>query len=159
MYYSQNSCKLLFSWLIFSVVFSFRFPLDNKIFSIHSCGLSSYSKGRFNIRLYVCNYGETGNILRRPVYKVGRACSNCPCQTPACSQVTIKYPCHPFLEFKMSLRITIMAKFIDLNIKIRRNAKLEVRQHQGANQAHFLVRSLTIMSLLVNVRTKHTPCF
>jgi hypothetical protein len=28
-----------------------------------------------------CNYGETGNILRRPVYKIGRACSSCPCAT------------------------------------------------------------------------------
>lgn len=45
------------------------------------CGVIQYRKGRFNARLYACNYGETGNILRRPVYKIGRACSSCPCAT------------------------------------------------------------------------------
>ena len=35
----------------------------------------------YTFRLYACNYGETGNILRRPVYKIGRACSSCPCAT------------------------------------------------------------------------------
>ena len=35
--------------------------------------------------MYVCNYGVTGNILRRPVYKQGTACSACPCGT-SCSQ-------------------------------------------------------------------------
>ena len=39
---------------------------------------------KFNVRLYTCNYGESGNILRRRVYKVGGACSDCPCGT-ACS--------------------------------------------------------------------------
>jgi len=48
------------------------------------CGVIGYKKGRFNAKLYTCNYGETGNILRRPVYKIGRACSSCPCGT-SCS--------------------------------------------------------------------------
>ena len=25
---------------------------------------------KFNVRLYTCNYGEAGNILRRKMYKV-----------------------------------------------------------------------------------------
>ena len=62
---------------------------------------------KFNVRLYTCNYGEAGNILRRKMYKVkiyfsikifylhqkifsqvGAACEHCPCGT-ACSD---QYP-------------------------------------------------------------------
>ena len=39
----------------------------------------------FTSRLYACNYGEAGNIIRRPVYKIGRACSSCPCGTTCSS--------------------------------------------------------------------------
>jgi len=45
------------------------------------CGVTQFKKGRFNARLYVCNYGTTGNIVRRPVYRQGSACSSCPCAT------------------------------------------------------------------------------
>ena len=45
------------------------------------CGVTQFRKGRFNARLYVCNYGTTGNIVRRPVYKQGPSCSSCPCGT------------------------------------------------------------------------------
>jgi len=48
------------------------------------CGVIQHKDGRFTARLYVCNYGEAGNILRRPVYKIGKACSSCPCGT-SCS--------------------------------------------------------------------------
>jgi hypothetical protein len=49
------------------------------------CGVTQFRKGRFNARLYVCNYGTTGNIVRRSVYKQGTACSSCPCNFQ-CSQ-------------------------------------------------------------------------
>ena len=39
---------------------------------------------KFNVRLYVCDYGEAGNIIRREMYNTGPACSHCPCTT-ACS--------------------------------------------------------------------------
>ena len=39
-------------------------------------------------RYYVCNYGEGGNVISRPVYRVGRPCSQCP-DTTSCSY---KYP-------------------------------------------------------------------
>lgn len=45
------------------------------------CGVTQFRKGRFDARLYVCNYGTTGNIIRRPVYRQGPACSSCPCGT------------------------------------------------------------------------------
>jgi len=41
------------------------------------CGVTAFRSGRFNTRLYVCNYGQTGNILRQQVYKIGKACSSC----------------------------------------------------------------------------------
>ena len=41
------------------------------------CGVTAYRSGRFTARLYVCNYGKAGNILRRQVYKTGPACSSC----------------------------------------------------------------------------------
>ena len=40
------------------------------------------------VRYYVCNYGEGGNVISRPVYRVGRPCSQCPDAT-SCSY---KYP-------------------------------------------------------------------
>lgn len=48
------------------------------------CGSITYKSKKFNVRLYTCNYGQSGNILRRRVYKVGGACGDCPCGT-ACS--------------------------------------------------------------------------
>ena len=30
---------------------------------------------KFNVRLYTCNYGEAGNILRRKMYKVRKCVS------------------------------------------------------------------------------------
>jgi len=42
------------------------------------CGVTAFRNGRFNSRLYVCNYGEGGNVLRQEVYKVGRGCGECP---------------------------------------------------------------------------------
>ena len=32
---------------------------------------------KFNVRLYTCNYGEAGNILRRKMYKVRKCVSEC----------------------------------------------------------------------------------
>jgi len=52
------------------------------------CGAILYRSKKFNVRLYTCNYGEAGNILRRKMYKVGAACEHCPCGT-ACSD---QYP-------------------------------------------------------------------
>ena len=52
------------------------------------CGTTMFRKGRFNARLYVCNYGATGNIVRRPVYRQGSPCSSCPCST----QCSTSYP-------------------------------------------------------------------
>jgi len=42
------------------------------------CGVTAFRSGRFNSRLYVCNYGEGGNVLRQEVYKIGRGCGECP---------------------------------------------------------------------------------
>ena len=55
--------------------------------------VSDMSRGRDNVtpccgRYYVCNYGEGGNVISRPVYRVGRPCSQCPDST-SCSY---KYP-------------------------------------------------------------------
>jgi len=41
------------------------------------CGVTSFRSGRFISRLYVCNYGESGNVLRQPVYRIGTPCSAC----------------------------------------------------------------------------------
>merc|ERR1711963_18681 len=48
------------------------------------CGSILYRSKKFNVRLYTCNYGEAGNILRRKMYNVGKSCSHCPCGT-SCS--------------------------------------------------------------------------
>ena len=55
--------------------------------------VSDMSRGHDNVtlccgRYYVCNYGEGGNVISRPVYRVGRPCSQCPDST-SCSY---KYP-------------------------------------------------------------------
>ena len=42
------------------------------------CGYSSYKRGRFFKKYLVCNYGEAGNLLRAPMYQVGRPASKCP---------------------------------------------------------------------------------
>ena len=40
------------------------------------------------IRLFVCNYGEGGNLISSPVYSTGSSCSSCPPST-SCS---LTYP-------------------------------------------------------------------
>jgi hypothetical protein len=41
------------------------------------CGVTAYRSGRFNAHLYVCNYGESGNVINLPVYRIGAACDDC----------------------------------------------------------------------------------
>jgi hypothetical protein len=41
------------------------------------CGVTAYRNGRFNARLYVCNYGESGNVINLPVYRIGGPCDDC----------------------------------------------------------------------------------
>lgn len=57
------------------------------------CGYSFYNQGGLKKKLYVCNYGESGNILGASVYKIGKPCSACPRRT-VCSNT---YPglCSP----------------------------------------------------------------
>jgi len=50
------------------------------------CGSITYRSRKFNVRLYVCNYGEAGNIIRREVYSPGPACSHCPCGSTCSDQ-------------------------------------------------------------------------
>lgn len=42
------------------------------------CGYSTYRKRNFVKKYLVCNYGDAGNLLRTPIYNVGRPCSRCP---------------------------------------------------------------------------------
>lgn len=45
------------------------------------CGYAKYSSPRSDFRydqLYICAYGPSGNVRGEDVYKVGRACSDCP---------------------------------------------------------------------------------
>lgn len=42
------------------------------------CGVTQFPSDGWIARLYVCNYGSAGNILRTPVYSVGPPCSSCP---------------------------------------------------------------------------------
>merc|ERR1712130_167465 len=42
------------------------------------CGVTQYPNGRFMARLYVCNYGPSGNLIGSPIYSAGRQCSACP---------------------------------------------------------------------------------
>jgi len=48
------------------------------------CGSILYRHKKYNARLYTCNYGKAGNILRHKMYSVGKSCSHCPCGT-SCS--------------------------------------------------------------------------
>jgi len=48
------------------------------------CGSISWREGRFIKQFLVCNYGPSGNTLRRPIYDIGKACSRCPTGT-SCS--------------------------------------------------------------------------
>jgi len=48
------------------------------------CGLTEYRLGKWIAKLYVCNYGEGGNVISAPVYSVGNACYSCPRYT-SCS--------------------------------------------------------------------------
>jgi len=52
------------------------------------CGVTEYKSGRFISRLFVCNYGEGGNLISAPVYQTGPSCSSCPPST-SCS---LSYP-------------------------------------------------------------------
>ena len=46
------------------------------------CGLTGYrASGGYHAQYYVCNYGESGNVLGREVYRRGPACSACPTNT------------------------------------------------------------------------------
>ena len=45
------------------------------------CGYTSYKRGRFVKKFIVCNYGKAGNLLRAPMYQVGRPCSKCSSNT------------------------------------------------------------------------------
>ena len=49
------------------------------------CGSATYKSGRFIKKYVVCNYGKAGNLLRAPMYEVGRPCSSCPSGT-SCSR-------------------------------------------------------------------------
>ena len=42
------------------------------------CGYTSYRKRNFVKKFIVCNYGDAGNLLNTPMYRVGRPCSKCP---------------------------------------------------------------------------------
>lgn len=49
------------------------------------CGFTTYTKGKFIARLYVCNYGKAGNMIGGSMYKIGNSCSSCP-QGSSCSR-------------------------------------------------------------------------
>ncbi|XP_076314717.1 venom allergen 3-like [Tachypleus tridentatus] len=49
------------------------------------CGFTHYYKNGKSMKLFVCNYGPTGNVLRSPMYKQGAPCSDCPGGT-SCSR-------------------------------------------------------------------------
>ncbi|KAK8788728.1 hypothetical protein V5799_021506 [Amblyomma americanum] len=51
------------------------------------CGFSNYVLGGRIKRLFVCNYAPAGNILRRPMYMSGPACTQCP-QGSSCVSAT-----------------------------------------------------------------------
>jgi len=44
------------------------------------CGFKSFRQGgKDNVhKLYVCNYGDSGNFINLPVYSIGFGCDNCP---------------------------------------------------------------------------------
>jgi len=42
------------------------------------CGVITYTSEDFERKLYVCNYGESGNFLNEPIYTIGEGCSECP---------------------------------------------------------------------------------
>ena len=50
------------------------------------CGVTQFRSGGWNTRLYVCNYGEAGNFIGKPVYSQGSSCSSCP-SSSSCSTV------------------------------------------------------------------------
>lgn len=52
------------------------------------CGFSMYKEGGWWKKLYTCNYGPGGNIIRQQMYRRGSPCSACPADT-TCSP---KYP-------------------------------------------------------------------
>merc|ERR1712121_329168 len=41
------------------------------------CGVITYTKEDTERKLYVCNYGESGNFLNQPIYTIGTGCSEC----------------------------------------------------------------------------------
>ncbi|XP_022240530.1 venom allergen 3-like [Limulus polyphemus] len=49
------------------------------------CGYTHYYKNGKSMKLFVCNYGPTGNVLRDAMYKQGTSCSECPHGT-SCSR-------------------------------------------------------------------------
>ncbi|KAL7647548.1 UNVERIFIED_CONTAM: hypothetical protein RMT77_001148 [Armadillidium vulgare] len=48
------------------------------------CGGVTYEDNGWTFALVVCNYGEAGNYVSYPVYKIGNPCSECPSGT-SCS--------------------------------------------------------------------------
>lgn len=52
------------------------------------CGYAYYKDGKWNRKLYVCNYGTAGNVITTEMYKRGAPCSACP-EGTFCSQ---QYP-------------------------------------------------------------------
>ncbi len=42
------------------------------------CGSSKWFDGKYHRMLVVCNYGEGGNRLEKPIFLEGPACSACP---------------------------------------------------------------------------------
>lgn len=66
------------------------------------CGYAFYKDGKWNRKLYVCNYGPAGNIITTEMYKRGAPCSACP-EGTFCSQqypglCTSGPPMPPFLD-------------------------------------------------------------
>lgn len=57
------------------------------------CGGVIYEDGIFTKQLVICNYGESGNVLGFPVYKIGEPCSACPngtyCEESLCGKFQI----------------------------------------------------------------------
>uniref|UniRef100_A0A6A7FVL3 Cell wall protein PRY3-like n=1 Tax=Hirondellea gigas TaxID=1518452 RepID=A0A6A7FVL3_9CRUS len=56
--------------------------------SLIGCGFTMFEEGGWYKKLYTCNYGQTGNIIFRPMYQRGDPCSSCP-QGTSCS---LAYP-------------------------------------------------------------------
>ncbi|CAL1261144.1 unnamed protein product [Larinioides sclopetarius] len=45
------------------------------------CGKVVFKEGSLYMTLIVCNYGPTGNVEKKSMYKIGKPCSDCPLNT------------------------------------------------------------------------------